>query len=241
MKLTEFRITNFRSINDSGPVSSQSSQSLVGRNESGKTNLLLALRTLNPPGGPKDLNRIKDFPRHRRLSECSDETEVVSTTWELSDPEQKELATIFPRAAGVTHVRIGRRYKVASRWVGFVDLKPIAFSASDVAARVGKILPVLDAHAEKLDAAPQQEAKTAIDKFSREIISTDEPERWSRSPVLAWPTCERCSRPLESRCLTEKRACWVSWRTLQRQSLLTAQPRPKPVLGLQVVCRCSST
>jgi recombinational DNA repair ATPase RecF len=71
MKLMTFQIMNFRSINDSGLVSVANLTSLVGRNESGKSNLLLGLLTLNPPGGPKDLNGIKDFPRHRRLSEWS--------------------------------------------------------------------------------------------------------------------------------------------------------------------------
>jgi AAA15 family ATPase/GTPase len=48
MKLLEFQITNYRSINDSGPVAVHKITSLVGRNESGKSNLLLALRALNP-------------------------------------------------------------------------------------------------------------------------------------------------------------------------------------------------
>ena len=110
--------------------------SLVGRNESGQTNLLLALKTLNPPGGAVDLNGIKDFPRHRRLSKCVDHRPVVSTVWELSDSEQAELATGFPRAAGVTHVQIGRRYKANLMWVDFVDLKPIAFNPAEVAVLI---------------------------------------------------------------------------------------------------------
>src|SRR5690606_34714517 len=101
-------------------------------NESGKTNLLLALYSLNPPGGPKDLSPIKDFPRHRRLSECTDDTPVVETTWELSEQEQKKLGTIFPRSMGVTHVTIGRSYKAASRWVSFSGLKPIEFDIKGV-------------------------------------------------------------------------------------------------------------
>lgn len=119
MKLTTFRIKNFRSINDSGPVAVAKLTSLVGRNESGKSNLLLALQTLNPPGGPKDLKSVKDFPRHRRLSECTDDTPVVSTTWELDTDEQARLAELFPRAADVRLVDIGRRYKASTRWITF--------------------------------------------------------------------------------------------------------------------------
>jgi AAA ATPase domain len=187
MKLTEFQIKNFRSLNDSGPVAVRKLTSLVGRNESGKTNLLLALTTLKPPGGQIALNPIKDFPRHRRLSECTDDTEVVSTTWELSDDEEAELTAIFPPALGVTHIRIGRRYTAPSTWVRFVDLKPLAFSAADVEKHLRKIQPVLEAPAEKLEADPQAAAKAAISKLVTDLTSSNEPLAWAQAsgPSLA--------------------------------------------------------
>ncbi len=187
MKLKTFQITNFRSINDSGPVTVEKVTSLVGRNESGKSNLLLALRTLNPPGGRIDLNRIKDFPRHRRLSECSDNTPVVNSTWELEPAEQTELGGIFPRAKGITQVTISRRYKAPLLWVGFVDLKTIAFSAAEVAARVRKIQPVIEATADKLEEGPQQLVKAATTKFAADLITDSEPIKWSgtAAPSLA--------------------------------------------------------
>jgi predicted ATPase len=186
MKMTSFRITNFRSINDSGEVSVANLTSLVGRNESGKSNLLLGLRTLNPPGGRQDLNKIKDFPRHRRLSECTDSTEVVFTTWELSDAEKAELIMIFSRAIGVTHVTIGRRYKGQLCWVRFENLKPIAFNADEIAGRVRKIKPVLEAAAEKLEAEPQQTLEAAIAKFEAGQSFTH-PVAWAEAaaPSLA--------------------------------------------------------
>jgi AAA ATPase domain len=67
-------------------------------------------------------------------SECTDDTPVVSTDWELDTAEQTELAQLFPHAAGVTHVNIGRRYKASTPLVSFADVKPIAFSAPDVTA-----------------------------------------------------------------------------------------------------------
>lgn len=97
MKLTTFQVLNFRSINDSGPVSVAALTSLVGRNESGKSNLLLALRTLNPPRGLRDLTPIKEFPRHRRLSECKDDTPVVRTVWELNGGEQARTRSCHQR------------------------------------------------------------------------------------------------------------------------------------------------
>ena len=187
MELQTFRITNFRSINDSGPVTVGKLTSLVGRNESGKSNLLLALKTLNPPGGVKDLNKIKDFPRHRRLAECTDTTPVVSSSWGLTAEEQEELTAIFPRASGVTHVGIGRNYKGPGRWVRFVDLKPIAFSAVDVAARVRKVQPMIEAEADKLDDPLKTQAATAAAKFETDLAASSKPLEWAAAaaPGLA--------------------------------------------------------
>ena len=98
MKLISFKVQNFRSINYSGPISVDSNTALVGRNESGKSNLLLALRSLNPDGGIQELEPIKNFPRDRRIEECDENTEVLDTKWLLSEEEQSELVTIFPRA-----------------------------------------------------------------------------------------------------------------------------------------------
>lgn len=186
MKLISFQILNYRSINDSGDIAVGKITSLVGRNEAGKSNLLLALQTLNPVGGPKDLSPIKNFPRQKRLSECKDDTPVVSTIWELDTKEQAELTAIFPRAAGVTQVEIGRNYK-AVRTVGFQDLKPIAFSASEVAARIRKIQPVAEVEIEKLEAAVQAPAKAALAQFAAGLATTETPTQWAASaaPALA--------------------------------------------------------
>lgn len=190
MKLTIFQITDFRSINDSGPVSVAKLTSLVGRNESGKSNLLLGLCTLNPPGGLKDLNPIKDFPRHRRLDECTDETHVVSTTWELDAREQAELVELFPRAAGVTTVTIGRYYK-ASRWVNFPNLPALLFVPTEVAARVRKIQPVLEVAVEKLEAAPKQQAVAAIKQFAVDLTKATRAAAWAEVAVPALAALRR--------------------------------------------------
>jgi hypothetical protein len=179
MKLTSFQITNFRSINDSGWVTAAKITSIVGRNESGKSNLLLGLRTLNPPGGAKDLKPIKDFPRHRRLTECTDDTPVVATLWELEATEQAELAKIFPRAASITHVQIGRRYKAERRWVAFPDLKDINFAISEVAIRVRKIQPAIEADADKLEDGPKQQTIDAIQKLATDLATPSTAVAWA--------------------------------------------------------------
>jgi hypothetical protein len=179
MHLVEFTVTNYRSINDSGPVAVGKLTSLVGRNESGKTNLLLALQALNPVGGLTALSPIKDFPRHRRLSECTGDTRVLKTTWELDAKEQQELVALFPRAAAVSRVEIGRYYRPA-RWVHLAGLKPLEFSAAAVDGRLRRIIPVATAAAEKLaDDAVKNQALTAIAEFDQHLVPTGKPEVWA--------------------------------------------------------------
>ncbi|MEM7228352.1 MAG: AAA family ATPase [Planctomycetota bacterium] len=62
MKLKRFRVTKFRSVQDSGWIDASEITSLVGTNESGKTNLLLPLWKLRPA---KDgaINLLADAPR----------------------------------------------------------------------------------------------------------------------------------------------------------------------------------
>ena len=64
MRLSNFKITNFRSIEDSGPVPLDRVACLVGKNESGKTNCLQALVRVNPaPGQPNTFDINDDYPR----------------------------------------------------------------------------------------------------------------------------------------------------------------------------------
>jgi hypothetical protein len=152
---------------------------LVGRNESGRTNLLLALEALNPVGGFTDLSPIKDFPRHRRLSECTDHTRVLKSTWELDAEEQQELVALLPRAAGIPRVQIGRYYK-AQRWVYFPGLKPLEFSGRDVDRQLQRISQVASAAAEKLaDDTLKSQTSAAIAKFVQELAPTEKPEEWA--------------------------------------------------------------
>ena len=187
MKLVSFRVQNFRSISDSGDITVAKLTSLVGRNEAGKSNLLLALQTLNPPGGSTALSAIKNFPRQRRLSECNDDTPVVSTTWELDAKEQAELAAMFPRASGVTHVEIGRTYKATSKTAAFVGLKALTFSADEVAGRFHKIRPVAQIEIEKLEAAAQAPVNAALESLAAALAATARVTEWAANsgPALA--------------------------------------------------------
>jgi predicted ATPase len=178
MHLESFRIQNFRSIKDSGDIEASRITALLGRNESGKSNLLLALMTLNPPEGFAELNRTKDFPRHRRLSECTPDTPVVSSRWRLTAKEQAELVKQLPNASNVAHVRVARPYG-RKRTVEFINLTPIAFDIPTIKAAVSGIVEAIKAAASALDAGKQTAINAALIQFERTSTVVDVKENWA--------------------------------------------------------------
>tara|TARA_B110000211_G_C14093249_1_gene560761 strand:- start:248 stop:2245 length:1998 start_codon:yes stop_codon:yes gene_type:complete len=158
MQLESFRVRNFRSINDSGEITTDQLTAILGRNESGKSNLLLALQKLNPPEGIADIEAIKNFPRDRKLSDCTKETPLLETYWKLGQSEQNDLTKIFPRANNVNKVKISRGYK-ATRLFSFIDLKPVEFDTDAIRKKLKKLISSIEVefksinppHAELLD------------------------------------------------------------------------------------------
>jgi energy-coupling factor transporter ATP-binding protein EcfA2 len=184
MRLASFQITNFRSINDSGLIDSSRITAILGRNDSGKSNLLRALHSLNPAEGPVELSPIKDFPRHRRLEECTGDTPVVFTRWSLDDSEQAALAAIFPRAAGVRHVTARRGY-AATRTGGLEGLAPLSLDVGDIKGKVRKIVPAVKAAAEKVAEEARAALEQEADTFDAAMIMSPDHVRWSAGAVQA--------------------------------------------------------
>jgi predicted ATPase len=185
VELKSFCIRNFRSINDSGEIDVSRITALLGRNESGKSNVLRALHCLNPADGFKALNPIKDFPRHRKLSECNDNTPVVDSTWQLSEYEQRRLAEIWPAAEDVSEVTVSRRYG-DKRYVG-IDAQEAAFDLSAIKAEVRKIDAAVKAKASKLSDDAKSELERASDAFVAAISTGATSAKWAESatPALA--------------------------------------------------------
>jgi predicted ATPase len=184
MRLASFQITNFRSINDSGLIDSSQITAILGRNDSGKSNLLRALHSLNPAEGLVELSPIKDFPRHRRLEECTADTPVVFTRWRLDDSEQAALAEILPRAAGVRHVTASRGY-AASRTAGLEGLAPLSLDVSDIKGKVRKIVPAVKAAAEKVTEEAKALLEQEADTFDAAMIMSPDHVKWSAGAVQA--------------------------------------------------------
>lgn len=62
MKLTKYKVTNFRSVSDSGWLDVDDVTALIGVNESGKSNLLLPLWKLKP-AQDGDIQPTSDYPK----------------------------------------------------------------------------------------------------------------------------------------------------------------------------------
>lgn len=165
MKLESFRVKNYRSINDSGEVKVSRITALLGRNESGKSNLLKGLESLNPAEGLQALHPTKDFPRDRRLSECTDDTPVLDTVWALDDNDRAELEAIFPRAATATHAEVSRRYNGKSRYITFRGLAALDFDPAQTKQTIKKISAAVKAAADKLDGERKSTLSGAADTF----------------------------------------------------------------------------
>lgn len=183
MQLKSFRVTNFRSIKNSGDIEASRITALLGRNESGKSNLLRGLHSLNPLDGFKPLNPIKDFPRDRRLEECTDATPVVSSTWELDDEDKAKLLDILPYAKDVTKVVIGRQYQGTTRSVSFPELKPIAFDEADIKSKVKKVAAGIRAKA-----AEGNTLETDADTFEEKASVAKVRETWATEFAAAAKT-----------------------------------------------------
>jgi energy-coupling factor transporter ATP-binding protein EcfA2 len=185
MRLTRFRVKNYRSVNDSGSIEVRDRTALVGRNESGKTNLLLALASLKPPGGMEELTFVKDFPRDRLRDEFSENITVLETAWELTDREMEDLTDIFPRARGVREVTVSRRYQ-ARRAVGFVGLPALAVDANMVSESLSGIQRSVNASLRGKDADASTAIKGTFEELSGALSdSAGDPGEWAEEAATA--------------------------------------------------------
>ncbi|MGE9995002.1 ATP-dependent nuclease [Peptoniphilaceae bacterium SGI.137] len=95
MKLDSFRVTEFRSVQDSGWIDTEQITALIGTNESGKTNILLPLWKLNPADeGAIDLK--DDLPRDKYhvYREANPKPVFIYAKYVLSEKEKIALAKL---------------------------------------------------------------------------------------------------------------------------------------------------
>jgi predicted ATPase len=97
MLLEKVRVTNFRSVDDSEDFSLESVTCLVGKNEAGKSAILLALAALNPhPATPALFDKERDYPRRLltqyRERHGDEEALAITAEWRLTSAEIEKIS-----------------------------------------------------------------------------------------------------------------------------------------------------
>ncbi|HEX6543526.1 MAG TPA: AAA family ATPase [Ktedonobacterales bacterium] len=95
MKLVRFRVTNFRSVEDSGWIEAGDVTALIGTNESGKTNILVPLWKLKP-AKEGSINLLTDAPRKRytEIRDMRNKPVFIEAIFELSEQLAAEVSDL---------------------------------------------------------------------------------------------------------------------------------------------------
>ena len=126
MKLTGFRVTNFRSVRDSGWIDVDNVTALVGTNESGKTNLLIPLWKLKPANDER-VNPIPDFPR-KRYSDIRDMEQkpiFIEARFDLPDELAEQIANLTGATEQDVRTAIVKRDLANKYYVNFPEAPTI--------------------------------------------------------------------------------------------------------------------
>ena len=116
MQLKTIHVSNFRSVENSEEFNVGQVTCLVGKNEAGKSAILLALAALNPhPATPAIFDRERDYPR-RSLTQYAQrhaeaEAIAINTVWQMTDVEMAKIAASVGEGVVTSSlVRVVRRY-----------------------------------------------------------------------------------------------------------------------------------
>ena len=130
MRLVRARVTDYKSTDDSGWATIDGVTCMVGKNESGKTAFLQALKRLNPVSGVNPDFDIKDYPRkgyvRYKRTHRDDPAVVIRGEFELSEREVGEIEAIF--GVGVlpsSRVVATKGYDNRRRWEVEIDKEAV--------------------------------------------------------------------------------------------------------------------
>lgn len=113
MKLVRYCVMNFRSVKNSGWIDCDDVTTLVGVNESGKSNLLLALWKLNPArGGEIDILHDMPVSELSTLRNRKNEVKFISAEFEM----EKDCAEVISKNTGYMLNEKGYKTKRNCKW-----------------------------------------------------------------------------------------------------------------------------
>lgn len=162
----QFKVTNFRNIDDSGWIPLDRVTVFVGRNESGKTTLLKALHKFNP-ATHEAYNPQREFPRDRFAKEFKDggDWPVCAVEFELSS----EFQSVLTQEIGIDSPSIA----VCTRFYdGSIDITYDSSISDDPVppVEITKALDALSKSARRLE-APSVEQEEQTKQMRTDLIS----------------------------------------------------------------------
>ena len=168
---------------------------IIGRNESGKSNLLRAIHCLNPAEGVKKLKESEIFPRQMDLDDGLDSTIVVLSLWELNSSEKKDLAGICSSLRRANRVEIQRTYG-GYRYVNFPGVSNPEFPAKKITSIFSKIAPVLKRILDELENEASESPDDETDEFHEDGESESQDDKTPESLDEAVEIFESCIKSM---------------------------------------------
>ncbi|MDB5977361.1 MAG: putative ATP-dependent family endonuclease [Nevskia sp.] len=109
MRLVKFKVTNFRSVIDSGWIDAERVTALIGVNESGKTNLLLPLWKLNP-AREGEIKPTSDYPKatYAAVRENPGAFKFITAEFEIPDLAEHLAGMTGVDRSALNVVEVGR-------------------------------------------------------------------------------------------------------------------------------------
>ena len=145
MRLLRFRVTNFRSVMDSGWIDVDDVTALIGTNESGKTNLLLPLWKLNP-ANEGEIDTTTDYPRKlfNDFRSATPQPVFITAVFEVGAEVRNQLESLAQAVSGgLDELEVTRAFD-GTRTYSFPRNVPIRSIQSE------RVLAILDAAASEI-------------------------------------------------------------------------------------------
>lgn len=123
MKLIKFRVTDFRSIKDSGWIEVDSVSALIGTNESGKTNVLIPLWKLNPVR-EGEINPLADYPRKRytEIRNLQKKPVFIEAHFEMSDALVEQIRELTGCDSEEVRIASVKKDFAGTYFIGFPNI-----------------------------------------------------------------------------------------------------------------------
>lgn len=168
-KLERYKVYNFRSIEESDWIEIADNSCLVGTNEAGKTNLLIALWKLNPANN-EPIVPLDDFPRHLYSNykvEKHSEDIFISADFILDDDIQEEFSSVLKcDIEQIKTVLVSRRYN-GNYDITFPYSQIESFSSTRIISLIDEFKTELDNNESYLKES--EELKIIISNYFEEL------------------------------------------------------------------------